>query len=84
MGGAGDWGVGEKERGSTINISSSSESIRAGRSLTSTLSSMPACLNVQGQHSESAVAAVAAVKGLKYNSGLQCLASYMFLSYNSL
>ena len=63
--GTGDWGVGERRRRPSVNISLSSESIRAGRSLMSIPSSMSACLNVKGQDSPSAVADVSDMEGLK-------------------
>ena len=67
-------GCGERGRGSPINISisSSSESIRAGRSLTSTPSSLSACLHVGGRGLSSAVADE---EGLKYDSRFDCLTS---------
>ena len=47
--GTGDGGVGERRRRSSINITSSSKSIREGRSLTSTLSPVAAGLDVEGE-----------------------------------
>ena len=73
--GTGDWGVGERGRGSSINISFSSESIKVGRSLASPPSSMSACLDVQGQGSSSAVADVNDAEGLNYDIMLDCLVS---------
>lgn len=51
-------GVGERERDSSMNISSLSESIGAGTLLTST-PSMSICLNVKGQGLSHAVIDVA-------------------------
>lgn len=78
--GTGDWHVGERGRGSSVNISSLSESLKAGRSLMSAPSSVSACLHVEGRGSLSAVADiadVADVQGLKYDSMLDCLFSVM-------
>ena len=74
MVGIGHWGVGERGRGSSVIISSSSESIGAGKSLMS-IPSLSACLDVKSRGSSSAVADVADVKGLNYSSRLYCLAS---------
>lgn len=71
VGGEGDGGVADRGGGSFVNISPSSESVRVGRSLTST-PSVSSCLNVEGRGSPSAMAAV---EGLKCNSMLDCLAS---------
>lgn len=84
MGGTGVWSIGERGRGSPVNISSLSKAISASRSLTSTPSSMSACLDVKCRGSSSAVANVAGVEGLKYDSMLNCSASCIFLYYSYL
>jgi len=50
----------------------------------STPSSVSAYLDVKGPGSSSAVANVADVESLKYNSMLNCLASHIFLYYSYL
>ena len=69
MRGTEDWGVRERGGRSSLNISLLSESIRAGRSLT-TLSSLSACLNVKGGSASSALADTADVEGLEMAVGL--------------
>ena len=66
VGGIRDCGVDERARGSSANISSLSEPIRAGRSLTST-PCMSASLHVKSRRSFSPVADLAGLGGLKYN-----------------
>lgn len=70
----------ERDRGSSTNIASLSESIRAGKSLMPTPSSVSACLSVKDQGSSPAVADVR----FDYIITLDCLASRTFLPYTSL
>ena len=65
MRGTGERGVRDRGRRSFINISLSSESTKAGKSLTS-MPSVSACLHVEGQMA--VVADVAHVEGLKYDA----------------
>ena len=73
-------GCRKSRRELSIDISLSSEFLRAGRSQMRTPSTST-CLDVESWGLSSAVANV---EGLKYNSMLDCLASYTFLLYNSL
>lgn len=58
--------------------------MRQGRQITNVYTVLSVCLDVKGRGLSSAVIDMADVEGLKYDCMLDCLASHIFVSYNSL